>query len=231
MPPSAGAYDYNQQGRPKSVPIAGTPPVRIRHPLGLPQGSVRALLTFMVLGIISTLLLLPKDRDVHVPLFLEYLMFLILGHYFAARGHAPNTNEPHPLWLPRGSVRFLILFGVAGVLGYAYYLNPETLLERLKPDPNDIAAQPFLPIVLIGCFFLGILVARIAWVTLAGPEGLPAWFQDIIAWVSLLAILGMGAEVIMQLVIKVKLTEVNLDLPNWQTILSGIIAFYFGARS
>lgn len=205
-----------------------------RQPLGLPAGSVRSLLTFMVLGIVWTLLLLPKDRDVHIPIYLYYLMFLMLGHYFAARGHAPSTKgtrESPPLYLPRGTIRFLIVVGFAAVLGWGYYSNPN-ILERLKPSVNEIVEQPYLPFIMLGAFFLGVLISKLAHIALQGPEGMPAWYQDVQAWVSLLAILGLGAEVILQLVIypNVNWNE-TWNLPNWQAILTGVVAFYFGARS
>jgi hypothetical protein len=202
----------------------------------MPAGSVRAIITFMVLGLVWGLLLLPKEREnVHIPIYLYYLMFLILGHYFAARSHAPSTpgvKEKHPLWLPRGSIRFLILAGFAGVMGWLYYehLSDPAILDRLTPDAQDIKDQSFLPIVMVGAFLLGIIVAKIGHALLAGPSGMPPWFQDVQAWVSLLAILGLGFEVIMQLVINQALPE-YLNLPHWQAILTGIIAFYFGARS
>jgi len=81
-----------------------------------------------------------------------------------------------------------------------------------------------------GAFFLGIIVARLAEKLLAGPAGLPPWFQDLMAWVSLLAMLGLGAEVIIRLVINPTLSQ-PLSLPPWEGILAGLVAFYFGARS
>lgn len=221
---------------PMAVPPENLAAIPYRQPLGMPAGSVRAIITFMVLGLVWALLLLPKEREnVHIPIYLYYLMFLILGHYFAARSHAsaaPGVKEKHPLWLPRGSIRFLIVAGFAGVLGYVYYehLSDPAILDRLTPDASDVINQKFLPVVLVGAFMMGIIVAKVAHAVLAGPRGLPAWFQDVLAWVSLLAILGLGFEVIMQLVINQALPD-NLNLPHWQAILTGIIAFYFGARS
>ena len=42
---------------PAPVPALSLPPVKPRHPLGLPTGSVRAFLTFMVLGTFWVLLI------------------------------------------------------------------------------------------------------------------------------------------------------------------------------
>ncbi|MCS6850525.1 MAG: hypothetical protein NZ700_05065 [Gemmataceae bacterium] len=209
-------------------------PAYYRHPLGLPEGSIRSLMTLMVLGIVWTLLLLPKDRDVHIPVYLYYLMFLMLGHYFAARGQAPKVKGrggASPLYLPRGTIRFLIVLGFVGVLGWGYYSNPN-FLERLKPLPEEIAEQPLLPIVLLGAFFLGVIVERAAQVLLHGPQGMPGWYQDVKAWLSLLAIMGLAAEVIIQLVLAPTVDwAAGWNLPHWQMILTGVVAFYFGTRS
>src|SRR5438309_2668237 len=72
--------------------------IYLRHALGLRAGSVRAILGFMVMGLVWTLMLLGKE----VPLYLQYLMFMILGHYFASRrpASAAELSEPAPLYLP-----------------------------------------------------------------------------------------------------------------------------------
>jgi hypothetical protein len=207
------------------------PAARLRHPMGLPRGSVRALLMFMVLGLIVVLLFMPEEKKVSVPIYLYYLLFLMIGSYFATRGGGQVPGEPPPLYLPRGSVRLLIAVVIIGGVAYGVYDNPN-FLERLRPSAEELAGQPYLPAVLLGAFLLGILVTRLANLVLAGPAGLPPWFQDVEAWVALLAVFGLGAELLIQLVINPNVQEGNrITLPPWQGILSGIIAFYFGARS
>jgi len=206
-------------------------PVR-RHPLGLPAGSVRALLAFMVFGIFWTLLLLPErvDVDIRVPQYLYYLMFLILGHYFAARGHTPvipGVRQHHPLYLPRGSLRLLMILGFTAALAWGFYHNPR-FFDRLKP--LQVAELPYLPLALLGAFFLGIIVARVADRLLAGPAGLPAWFQDVLAWVSLIALVSLVVEVVVRLVINPTLAK-PLELPHWEGYLAAVVGFYFGLKS
>lgn len=219
------------QETPAHAALVAPLPVR-RHPLGLPAGSVRALLAFMVFGIIWAMLLLPErvDVDIRVPQYLYYLMFLILGHYFAARGHTPviaGVREHPPLYLPRGSLRLLMIVGFAAAMAWGFYHNPR-FFDRLKP--LQITDQPYLPLVLLAAFFLGIIVARVADRLLAGPEGLPAWFQDILAWVSLIALLSLAAEFIVRLVINPTLAH-PLDLPHWEGYLAAVVGFYFGLKS
>jgi len=208
-----------------------SPPAR-RHPLGLPAGSIRALLAFMVFGIIWTLLLLPEreDKDILIPQYLYYLMFLILGHYFAARSHTPvlaGVRQYHPLYLPRGSLRLIMILGFVAAIAWGFYHNP-LFFDRLKSV--QLSDQPYLPLVLLGAFFLGIVVARMADRVLTGPEGLSPWFQDILAWVALIAILSLGIEVIVRLVINPSLSK-SLDLPYWEGYLAAVVGFYFGLKS
>ncbi|MFN4260698.1 MAG: hypothetical protein ACK4RK_15485 [Gemmataceae bacterium] len=210
-------------------------PYAARHPLKLPLGSVRALLTFMILGTIWALLLLPEDKTgpKPVPLYLYYLMFLVIGEYFALRsiGSPSGTRESSPLFLPRGSIRFLIIVGFAAVMGWGFYAHDD-FIERLQPSVDVLVKQPFLPVVILAAFFLGTIVTRLSRAVLSGPHGLPGWYQDLQAWVSLLAVLGLVADILIRLVIFPHVTAVRrFEMFHWQSILSGILAFYFGARS
>lgn len=205
-----------------------------RQPLGLPAGSVRAILTFMVLGLVWTLMLLPSDKTPEVPLYIYYLMFLSLGSFFSAHGRSiagPTSGTHSPLYLPKGSLRTLIFLGFGAVLGWQCYSkgNLDAVKDVMK-QPQ--LSEPILPFVLLGGFLLGILISRITNKILAGPSGLPAWVQDIQAWIALLATLGLLAEVIIQAVINPGLPdEKRLHLPQFQMFLAAITGFYYGVRS
>jgi hypothetical protein len=225
-------FPFEQTVAPPPPPPSTVPPPKPRHPLGLPAGSVRAVLTLMVLGTVWALLAMPPEKEIHVPLYLHYLTFLVIGSYFGTRSSSKREpGQAHPLYLPRGSIRLIIILGFAAVIAWGIYQNPD-FISRLTPTKEQLTEQPFLPLVIFGAFFVGVIVSALAHMVLAGPLGLPAWYQDIQAWVSLLAVLGLGAEVIYQLVILPGLDPASaLHLPHWQAILSGIVAFYFGARS
>ncbi len=204
---------------------------RVRHPLGLPRGSVRAVLAFMVLGTVWALLLVPaeKVRD-GIPPYLFYLTFLIVGCYFGARAIAPHPaapSEPHPLHLPRGSIRALIILGFLATFALAYHRDPE-FYKRIRL--GSVSSHPLLPFLLFGGFFLGVVVNWIANLVLKGPTGLPNLYQDVLAWVSVLAVFGLSFEIVYQLVV-VTNSESASELPQWQSILAAIVAFYFGART
>jgi hypothetical protein len=217
---------------PTSVVPAGTGAGYVeRQPLGLPAGSVRALLTLMVLGTISIMLLTPEAEPRPIPLYLYYLMFLILGHYFAVRRHAALPGMPQqapPFYLPRGTFRFLILVGMSAVLAWGFYNDPH-FAQRLTPSPSE---QPYLLVVVLGAFFVGIVVGRIGHALFAGPLGPPPWFQDIQAWVALLSMVGMTIEIVIRFVINPSVApERQLTWTELETGVAALVAFYFGVRS
>jgi hypothetical protein len=218
---------------PVGAAAAGIAPYE-RHPLGLPRGSVRALLASIVFGLIWALLVVPEETPAHVPLYLYYLMFLILGHYFAHRSQAPpaapGTRHWHPLFLPRGTLRFVFLVGFFAALGWGFYHDPH-FLDRLTPSAASVAEAPYLLPLILGAFLLGVLVGRVGDTLLRGPTGVAPWFQDLQAWLALIAVLGLGVEVIIHLVINPTLGDRPLKLPNWESFLAAVVAFYFGARS
>jgi hypothetical protein len=105
-------------------------PATIRPPLGLPSGSVRALLTLLIVAVV--LAQLARGREVDV-LWTETLM-IALAHYFASRrfiklppdvirrlteeGHL--ETEARPLYLPRYTIRAILIFAFVGVAVYLY---------------------------------------------------------------------------------------------------------------
>jgi hypothetical protein len=196
-----------------------------RHPLGLPAGSVRAVISLTLVGLFWLLLLVPPSLDVHVPLYLYFLLGLVLL-FFVSHGHsiAPHgSGHRSPLGLPKGSVRGIIVIGTVAVIGYCYRSNPELLLTRLTPNADQLVQWPYLLLALMGGFFLG-------WLIKLGPWKNVYWFQDIQAWVSLIAMGGIGVEMIIRLFINPNM-ERDFNAPMWEQILVAIVAFYFGVRS
>jgi hypothetical protein len=210
-----------------------------RQPMGLPAGSIRAILALMVFGLFWALLLIPEgDKPIHVPLYLYYLMFLILGSYFAARGsavHPPGAKVANPLHLPKWSLRIVMLLGFVAAFGWGFYQNPD-FFRRLNPptnmDPNALSPA-YLALLIAGAFLAGILVSGLAKLVLADRvTGLPAWYQDIQAWIALLAMLGLAGEAVYRLLIYPRAApERQFDLPHWEGFLAALVSFYFGARS
>jgi hypothetical protein len=212
-------------------PAPAFPPPR--HALGLPAGSVRAMLALSVLGLLWLLALQPMPGkgqplgQIELPtvfMDLQILMVLILAHFFAAHGHSIRTHaeQRSPLGLPRGSVRFLLLAGYLALAVYLYRTQPKF------EYPSQSAL--ILLLVLISGFFLGHLLTAAVRVMSGGV--LPYWFQDVEAWVALLAIICMAILFIVLLFINPSLSlEQKIDLPFVEAILAALVGFYFGARS
>jgi hypothetical protein len=216
---------------------AGTearPPVGGRYAFGLPAGSIRAVLTFMVLGLVWGLMILQKE----IPLYLQYLMFMILGHYFAAHHKSikpVSERERSPLFLPRGVIRVIIFLGFAGVMGYlvfAHHDNLRGLADDLKMQ-DERTQSIYMPVLLVTGFFIGLIVARFG--EMIGGDSQPGWYQDIQAWLVLMATLGLGVVVIITFVINPSLEAKGatlIQLPrHLDHILAAVVGFYFGARS
>src|SRR5262245_18222736 len=199
-------------------------PDPVRHALGLPAGSVRAILGFMVLALIWALMFAQKE----VPLYLHYLMFMILGHYYAARRSnvtPAEASEPEPLYLPRGVIRTLIFLGFVGVFASIYYNHRDNMDELLEEIKSDRLRNKYLPLLLVAAFFLGLLAARIG-VILGKRTAVRGRVEDIQAWLSLIAVVALAIEVVIQLIINPTLPEDRqIHLPHLENILAAIVGF------
>jgi len=210
-----------------SVPAPTLPPPA-RHALGLPSGSIRALLALSILALLWLLALNPPAKGHQLPftfIYLQILMVLILAHYFGAHGttiRGPGAQKS-PLGLPRGSVRLLLLAGYAGL---AYYLY------RTKPDFQMPEKANFVIMValLLSGFFVGHYLTALVR-AFSGPQ-LPYAFQDFQAWLALLAVFGLGILVIIHLFINPSVSPENV-IPSVHVdmVLAAIVGFYFGSRT
>jgi hypothetical protein len=209
----------------------GLPPPR--HALGLPAGSIRALLALGVLGMLWLLALRPLPEQPGAPyeiqlptafMDLQILMVLILAHFFAAHGHTIYTlsDRRSPLGLPRGTVRFVLLAGYLGLTVFLYRMQP----KFEYPSTSAVV----LLLVLISGFFLGHLITGAVRAVSGGV--LPFWFQDVEAWIALLAVGSMVVLLIILLFINPTLPlGGQIDTHMVEAVLASLVGFYFGARS
>jgi len=200
-----------------------TPPPP-RHALGLPAGSIRALLGLGVLGLLWGLALKFPQKLPLSFIYLQFLMLLILAHYFAAHGKSVgHVKQRSALGLPRGSIRFLL---IGGYLGLAFYLYHNNSAFELPPSGPFF----FLIALLLSGFFVGYVLTAI--MTVLGGGRLPAWFQDIQAWFALLGLIGLVILVMVYVIINPSLAEGSrLNVDQLEAFLAAVIGFYFGARS
>ncbi|MEX1096059.1 MAG: hypothetical protein WED34_08415 [Planctomycetales bacterium] len=194
-----------------------------RPPLGLPAGSVRALLTLIIVGVVVVRTL----REQPMGLLLAETLMVALAHYFTSRrlvklppgmkvqleaeGHLDRDDRP--LYLPRHSVRVLIVGAFIGAAGYMAWS------ERL------MAPEALATLGIVFAYFLGLgITAIIEWWSRTHPardETIVAW-EDAKAAVVLLVTIAFAVA---------SLAGVADDLPRWATNATfGLILFYFGSR-
>ena len=151
---------------------------RTVHAWGLPSGSIRALLAILVFGTVWALLLVQPGAE--IPDYFRDLLFIIMGHYFAARHRASEAPEPGPppLFLPRGSVRFLL---IAGSIAVAVLLFRRGQLTSIEQNPG------VLTLLLVGGFLLGVAMnAATSWWKERGHRT-PRLVEDVRALLSVAA--------------------------------------------
>jgi hypothetical protein len=214
---------------------ATTPPTPTyrRHAWGLPAGSVRALLAIAVLILMWGLALYTRPGDpgpLYDPevrllfVYLQLLIILMLVHFFTAHGHTigKHVSKHAPLYLPGGFMRILLLAGYVGLAVYEY----QTQQKFELPEQAHLLRAAA---VLLSAYFLGWVIARI--VHLFWGDQPPAPYQDIQAWVALLAVLGLGVIALITLINQQVSQENKVSLEWANTVLAALVGLYFGARS
>ena len=192
--------------------------------LGLPSGSIRAILTLMTVGFIT----LQTARGVRVSLLWFESLMIVLAHYFASRRLVQLPRElrekltadgfleaePNPLYLPRHTLR-LVIIGAFVALAIYLFRNDRLL---------DPVAVPIF--IAVGSYFLGIGFHAVMGRWKGGkqvPRGVSR-FDDLKAIVTLVA---------MGLVIVLQLSGLQSSVPyaeKLEALPLALMLFYFGSR-
>jgi hypothetical protein len=207
---------------------------RRMHALGLPAGSIRALLAVLVFATVWGMLLVRPSQE--VPDYLSDLMFVIMGHYFATRKRSAaievsgDEPGPPPLYLPRGSIR---LFLAAGSAAVAVILYQRGVLTRIDRNPGVTT------LLLIGGFLFGVILnSAVGWWRERVQRGHKA-IEDVQALAAVGAGLALVALVWNRLFPIVSPGEMDAIFQDWghlgrlgpEHLLAAVIGFYFGSRS
>ena len=193
----------------------------MNQPLGLPRGSVRALLALFVVFVACWLMVLGETA----PLAVSEALFTVLAYYFAARGLVQlsrtereqlragrgNGNAERPLFLPLGTIRVIIIVSFVGVAvhlavktGFAGLLSATTLL-------------------LVMAFFAGQVVKHaLRWLRRNRPQQGAGAFEHIKAAVGILVGLAFVALYVSG--------YHKAAPPRVHKLFLGVIIFYFGSR-
>jgi fucose 4-O-acetylase-like acetyltransferase len=115
--------------RPPAAPVPPLPPPN-RPPLGLPSGSVRALLTLAIVAVV----LVQMARGQEVELLWTETLMIALAHYFTSRrfinlppqvirrltSEGYLLDESRPLYLPQYTIRAILVLAFLGLAVFLY---------------------------------------------------------------------------------------------------------------
>ena len=192
----------------KRTPVSS--PIENRPPLGLPSGSIRALLTILIV----TVVIVRLGRGQEVELLWTETLMIVLAHYFTSRRFIklpPDViqrlteegrieTEARPLYLPRYSIRAVLILAFAGLAVYLY--RQDRLFQS--------QALPILGVVF--AYLLGI-VARI--------RSVRGW-EDLKAIVVLFVLIYTAGAYLAN--------RADLVPHSLRDITLGLVLFYFGSR-
>ncbi len=199
--------------------FAGSP--KTWPPLGLPTGSVRALLTLIVVAVVVTKMVFHRPLDM---IWIETLL-IALAHYFTSRRFvslSPEVmrrleddgaidRERHPLYLPKNTIRFAIIAAFVGLGTHLY--REERLFEK----------ETIALLSMVFAYLLGAIVGGVSnWFNRRRSQPASGTWGDIKALVVLAAILVVAVVEI--------LDQGPMLHPLVERIALGLTLFYFGSR-
>ena len=179
-------------------------------PLGLPKGSIRAMVALAMGGACTMLVATGHD----VPGSLGSLLLAIIGFYFGFRTkgatlgdriYDPAARRERPLYLPAGLIRTLL---IAGVLAMAVVLLSR---KRMLDVPAHLEFFVVLAGLIVGHYF---------------SKAFRGIRSGGVGHVKALFVLAVAAGVTV-----IFLTGRYEAMPNTTMLLCAGVSFYFGSRS
>lgn len=193
-----------------------------RPPLGLPTGSVRALLALLIIAVV----IVETVRGHAIGELWSETLLIALAHYFTSRrfvglspellqrleheGHVPR--ESNPLFLPRHSIRALIVLSFAGLAWYVIEVEKVRTFTEIPPALLTVSA-----------YLLGVFAGAVwSWRKRhhAGPPS-RIW-EDLKALAVILTLLAVS--------IPYFLNEPDAVPPQARNAALAFVLFYFGSR-
>ena len=191
------------------------------HPFGLPMGSVRGFMSVLICSFFWIVLLLPDAQAVKPPLAHFFLLTLVFLAFASHPGRSADEPAPFLPWL----MRVIFVGGSVAVIGYVAWAHPDRLNVRLTPDKEEITQWPIQLATLAGGFGVGLFMRFVL-----GRNSPP--FQTGRAWVSVIAMLLLIAETVIQfLVLPNSAPRDPNSLKVWEGIVTATVAAYFGMRA
>lgn len=202
--------------------ITITPYGDVRHPFGLPLGTVRGFMSVLICMFFWIFLLLPDEKAHTAPLAHFFLLTLV---FLAFASHPFPVDKQRSEFLP-WLMRVLFVGGSIGIVIYVGIEYPNRLSDRLTPAPGEVVQWPILLATLSGGFGLGLFLRFV----LGKSSDL---FQTVRAWIGVIAILLLVAETVYQFAIRPSLSEPPGPEATkvWEGIIIAFVAAYFGSRA
>jgi hypothetical protein len=195
----------------------------VRHPYGLPMGTVRGFMSLLICSFFWIFLLLPdgSGQPPTAPLGHFFLLTLV---FLAFASHQHNTATEGSDFLP-WVIRILFVFGSIGVVAYTAVTHPDRLATRLTPNASEIGQWPVLLGTLSAGFAAGLMSRK-----LLGRHN--ELFQTLRGWTGVVASLLLIAETVFEFAVRPSLAEAPSDaaMKVWEGIIIAFVAAYFGTR-
>lgn len=203
-----------------SVVMAPSIPPRVRHPFGLPMGTIRATLALLICGFVWLVLLWPHD-NVRLPLA-HFFMGSMVFMAFVTHPRLPNEERRSVApWM----LRLLFVAGSVGVVAYAVYKDWAKVTTRLVPDVNEFREWW---LVYLGVTVGGFLFGRSVRLVLGNHS---TFFWSFRAWLSVLALLMMAGEFLLFIIFASSTERPDAILHAWQAVQLLAVSAYFACRT
>ncbi|MCA9069108.1 MAG: hypothetical protein KDA84_09310 [Planctomycetaceae bacterium] len=201
-------------------------PMKLRAPLGIPRGSIRASLTILVVGFI----VFQTAEEQSIGLLWSETLMIMLAHYFTSRRFVELPRDvraqleaegkipvdANPLYLPKHSIRGLIVLAFVGLAWYLYSQG------RLFESKSLTILGP------VSGYFLGILAKVVVGVFRKEGAAKPAnWWDDIKAFATLLIV---AATVAVEFLNWGNDLPLGLTQEQLESTMLTLVLFYFGSR-
>jgi hypothetical protein len=200
------------------------PPLKmeVRHPFGLPLGSVRGIMSVLICAFFWLLLLLPTDSPAKAVLAHFFLLGLVLMAFASSPIVAEKDTSPFLPWF----LRLVFVGGSAAVVLFVMATRDMAVVQqRLTPDPDEVRAWwvPFL-----GCLGGGFAFGLFLRFVLGRDNHI---FQSLRAWFSVLGLIMLSLEIALFFAVAGGGSKMDDFMHYWQAVELVVVSAYFGTRA
>lgn len=200
-----------------------TVPEPVRHPFGLPLGSVRGMFSVLICAFFWLTLLWPGEQPVRALLGHFFMLGLVVMAFASAPVIADRDRETSAFlpWV----LRIIFVGGSAAVIVFALFKDPNQVQARLTPDPAEVKDWwvPFLA-TMAGGFAFGLSLR----VVFGRANHI---FETIRAWFSVVGMVMLAVELALFIGLASAENKPLEFLHFWQCVEMVIVSAYFGTRA